>query len=579
MSEFDTDQEFLKIFLEEARDILSDWERNCLALQSDPSQAVCSALFRAAHNLKGSARSVGLAEYGTFIHTAEDVITNIRDGKTEAKPEIVKALLDAQAILLEWRDGLDSDSKCRAPSRTEDIRAKLKAMIGGSASQALDTSAGFGFFEDTLPQVPVYEESAPASFARGSTPGSSPNNQSKSKSSGNDTIRIPATRIDGLMQLIGELSIQQATILHSLKNNSMHEPICHRAVQIAGKLTRELQLQTMALRLIDLSKLFQKLERTARDLALDQKKAIRIELSGSDVELDKNVIERISDALVHMIRNAVDHGIESKEQRGQKPECATLTLAAFQSASGVTIEISDDGAGINHERVLTKAIGMGLARPSDNLSPSKIYEFMFAPGFSTASKVTEVSGRGVGLDVVKRNIDELGGSIDIQSTVGVGTKFSISIPLTVSIVDSLIILSDGFSYVVPIQEISEIIDLRSFTSESQNSESSTISLRDRALTIRPLNTFLTTKSHKKSTTVTVTGNHKPVMVIETEGQKVGFSFDSIVGQQPILIRQLADYISDMPGFTGNTVLANGDPALIVSPKEFARLYFKKKDAA
>jgi two-component system chemotaxis sensor kinase CheA len=283
-----------------------------------------------------------------------------------------------------------------------------------------------------------------------------------------------------------------------------------------------------------------------------------------------------------MIRNAVDHGIESSGDRLEKPSEATISLSAFQTASGVTIQIIDDGRGIDQERVLAKARKIGLIKEHDSLTPAQIYDLMFAPGFSTASSVTEVSGRGVGLDVVKRTIDELGGSIDIESKLGFGTTFSISLPLTVSIVDSLIITASGYSYVVPIQEISEVIDLGAFEAQSKLGGSQTISLRDKALTIRPLHTYLPIRAKgelSKSQPANTNSKSNPVMVIESEGQKVGFSFDQILGQQPILIRQLADYISDIPGFSGNTVLANGDPALIVSPKVFARQFLRQKEGS
>ncbi|MBC7530958.1 MAG: chemotaxis protein CheA [Oligoflexus sp.] len=581
MTNSDIPNEFLAIFLEEALDILSDWERNCLALEVAADDAVCSALFRSAHNLKGSARSVGLAEYGKFIHCAEDLITLIRDGKIKPSSEIVKILLEAQTLLLEWRDKLVEDSRFVPSALVADLSLRLKALSNEPGESPVEASAGFGFFDDeSVPAFALNEFDDSPSF----TPATTSTNKtgrsiSATKAKSNETIRIPAHRIDGLMQLIGELSIQQSTILHSLKHNTMGEPICHKAIHIAAKLTRELQLQTMGLRLVDLSKLFQKLERTARDLATDQKKDIVINLVGADVELDKNVIERISDPLVHMIRNAVDHGIESSSKRGSKSQTATINLSAFQSSSGVTIQISDDGHGIDQERVLTKAKGLGLVKEGQQLIPSKIYELMFAPGFSTASQVTEVSGRGVGLDVVKRTIDELGGSIEIESKLGEGTSFAISLPLTVSIVDSLIIVANGQSYVVPIQEISEVIDLRSFQPESKYAGSQTISLREKALTIKPLHVYLPIKERvdKSQALKQESPSSHPVMVIEADGQKVGFSFDRIVGQQPVLIRQLADYISDVPGFAGNTVLANGDPALIVSPKVFARQYLRQKE--
>ena len=575
MDSGDTENEFLKIFLDEAEDILSDWEKHCLKLQVHNNQETCDALFRSAHNLKGSARSVGLAEFGRFIHCAEDVITQLRDKKKLPDPEIMSALLQSHSLLSSWRESLLRDSKYVPDIAMKSLSAVLLGIINEGGHAEVIQTAGFGFFDDqpaALEAIPRVEVPTLSEMAPGTK---SPEKSVVKKGPSQESIRIPASRIDGLMQLIGELSIQQSTIMHALKNNLMGESLCHKAVHIAGKLTRELQLQTMGLRLTDIGKLFQKLERTARDLAQEQKKDVSIELNGVDVELDKNVIERVSDALVHMVRNAVDHGIEATEERGAKSAQSSLKLNAFQSSSGVTIQIVDDGKGINTERVLAKARSLGIVRADEELSKEKIYDLLFAAGFSTAAKVTEISGRGVGLDVVKRTISDLGGTLEIQSELGKGTTFSISLPLTVSIVDALIIVSNNQSYVVPIQEISEVIDLRSFKKETQHGRSESISLREKSLNIIPIEYYLPLKRSTGAKAKRI-DSPEPVMVIEEHNQKIGFSFDNIIGQQPILIRPLADYISDVPGFAGNTVLANGDPALIISPKAFARIYIEKR---
>ncbi|RZA18350.1 MAG: hypothetical protein EOP10_21220 [Proteobacteria bacterium] len=421
MSENNEPNEFLQVFLEEAVDILSDWERHCLSLQAKNTPETLSALFRAAHNLKGSARSVGLGDFGKFIHKAEDLIVLLRDGRLIPDNTNIRALLDAHSVLSQWRDQLLIDDKYVPHQQIASTEALLIRMAQTEKSDAPIPAAesmpseAFGFFDEE-PAIVLALAPLPAAPAIAASASKAPAARS------NESIRIPAGRIDGLMQLIGELSIQQSTILYGLKNNELHEKTYHKAIHMAAKLTRELQLQTMGLRLTDIGRLFQKLERTARDLAVDQGKSIRIDLQGSDVELDKNVIERVSDALVHMVRNAVDHGIESPADRQNKATEAVIRISAFQSAAGVTIMIEDDGHGIDQARVLKKALTLGLTKEGAKLAPSQIYDFMFAPGFSTAAKVTEVSGRGVGLDVVKRTITDLGGTLDITSELGKGTK-------------------------------------------------------------------------------------------------------------------------------------------------------------
>lgn len=606
------DEQFVAVFLEEAADMLADWERFTVALQRGVDGSKLDALFRSAHNLKGSARSVGLEGFAQLVHEAEDTINLLRDNHGLFKSEFVVTLLLAQQVLVEWREVLLTNYETPEPPRVREVRNQLehlkKAMEGGDMEKA------FGVFNDAVKSASESEnptddsstreplgrdrlddrESSSQDASFGLTQEGSSGNEkekqdkNKGSSSSQEMIRVPAQKIDVLMQIIGELSTQQATITHCLKNNKMNERICANSIHMAGKLTRELQLQTMALRLLDLSRLFVRLERVAMDVAIQQGKKLNVVVTGSEVELDKSVIERITDPLVHMIRNAVDHGIEANGQRpSHKPEAATVSIHATQSASGVQIELVDDGRGIDPDRILAKAREKGLLSGSQKLPIKKIYDLLFLPGFSTAEKITDISGRGVGLDVVKRMVDEIDGTIDIESEVGRGTRFTIVLPTNVSIIDSLVVSASGQYYVVPIQEVAEVIDLRNFSIESQTSRSKTIALRERAVTICPLESFIPDpkSQHQRGSRKVAEAAGKtegarspsPAMIIEIASRKVGFEFEQVIGQQPILIRKLAGYIAGIPGFSGSTVLATGEPAVILSPKVFARQYFNERE--
>ena len=575
MSNDEVNGEFVQIFLEECGDILADWERHCLGLEQSPTPERLSALFRAAHNLKGSARSVGLNEFAKLIHKAEDLITLLRDGHVHPDKNIVAALLSAQSLLLSWSEELRRNTAF-VPVEQRDALEVLLKQLNNKKAEAVTATPAFGMFDEN----PIPPGPASLSFASAKSNSDGAGGGERRENDSHEVIRVPAAKIDTLMQIIGELSTQQSTIMHCLKSGTMGEKICHNAVQIASKLTRELQLQTMGLRLIDLSRLFQRLERAARDVASGQGKDVSIELSGAEVELDKTVIERMTDALTHMVRNAIDHGIEAPDQRGEKPKTAVLRLSAFQTAGGVSIEVSDDGRGIDTKRVLEKAIQKGLATVGKDLPPEKIYDFLFAPGFSTAAAITEVSGRGVGLDVVKRTIDQLGGSLTTSSVLGQGTRFILSLPTSVSIIDSLIILTNGMQYVVPIQEISEVIDMRACTVQTSNSQSRTILLREKAVNVRRLGAHLPlTRDMRKTEAPAAGSNPEPAMIVEVDGQRLGFAVDRVIGQQPIVIRKLGVYVAHIPGFSGSTVLANGEPAIILSPKTFARQYFSMQEVS
>lgn len=590
------DAQFVTTFLEEAGDMLADLERHLLSLNKAVDIGVLDGLFRAAHNLKGSARSVGLDGFAKVIHHAEDIINLMRDNHAFVVPETIAALLAVQARLVEWRESLLADMNAPEPGFVAESKRLLidykDRLVQGSAALPGTPGQAYGIFaeeaakpgplapssEGNLPQsLPVAKETTEAKESK-----KPKSDRNKSSATNQEPIRVPAQKIDVLMQMIGELSTQQATISHCLKTNQMAERICHNAIQIASKLTRELQLQTMALRLVDLSRLFQRLERVAQDVAAEQGKKIQLVIHGSDVELDKSVIDRMTDPLVHMIRNAVDHGIESSGKRPtEKPEAATISLKAAQSASGVLIELTDDGRGIDPEKVLKKAQNLGIVREGDQISLEKIYQLLFAPGFSTAEKITDISGRGVGLDVVKRMVDDLDGTLEIHSELGKGTKFTILLPTNVSIVDSLVVLSSGQHYVIPIQEVAEVIDLRGYTIESQTPRGKTIALRDRAVTVCPLNAFipdpLSLRRPSPSAKPPVSSRPTPAMIVEISDKKVGFEFEQVIGQQPVLIRKLANYMSGIAGFSGSTILATGEPAIILSPKVFARQYLAEKE--
>jgi two-component system chemotaxis sensor kinase CheA len=565
----DLSSEFIEIFLEEAQDLLVEWERICMRMQDGATQADCDALFRSAHNLKGSARSVGLASFAGLIHRAEDVISLVRADLMRCTPQIVKALLDTQSALEEWRVRLQVDTAAPPPALAQGLEQSLLELktTGAStaAAVAAETSA-FGFFDDPVP--------APVTDAAPPRPAEQPGARKRGAGEGHESIRVPSAKIDSLMLLVGELATQQATISHYVKLGQASERICQNAVQIASKLTRELQVQTMGLRLVDLSKLFQRLERTARDLAGAQDKLVSIVLEGSEVELDKSVVERMVDPMVHLVRNAVDHGIEAPEGRGAKPREATLTLRATQLAGEVVIEIIDDGRGMDPEKIFAKARANGLLRDNETLPPERAYDFIFAPGFSTAAVITDVSGRGVGLDVVKQTITTLGGGVSVTSTLGSGTRFAVTLPLNVSIVDSLIVAVEGEHYAVPILEVSEVIDLGAFRTQARTGAASTISLRDRAVTVRRMSAHLPVR--KKA--AQAASEQGPALVVDCDGGFVAFAFDRIVAQQAVVIRNLSPYLENLPGFSGSAILASGEPAIVVSPRALARHVNRRKEA-
>lgn len=582
------DLEFVGVFLQEARDVLADWERHCIDLEKEFTQEKIDALFRAAHNLKGSARSVGLESFASFIHRAEDVITAVRSSSLTFSVPVAQILLAAQSLLLEWLDDLVMDVSFVPTDRVTQLTHDLAAVVSSSSSTSPhaapspaasnDDNAFMGFFDDAPTQIEAPREPTKTAAIKSVAP------KSVNKSS-LETIRIPASKIDALLQLSGEIATQQAIIAHALKVNALQQPGCRNAIQIVTKLTKELQTQTMSLRMQDLSGLFQRLERAAIDVSRTLGKSIQVILSGKDVELDKTVIERIVDPLVHLVRNAVDHGIEGDESRAAtgKPREGRIRIEAKLVPNGASLQISDDGKGIDAQKVLAKAIAKGLMSETEAKETKNPFDLLFLPGFSTAEKVTEVSGRGVGLDVVRRGVEELGGSLNLSSQPGIGSTFDITLPTNLSIIDALIVAVEGEAYVVPVLEIAEVIDITNLDSVSLSKRSNVVKLRERTVPIKKLVSYLsaanTRASVPKSTHEKKDADRLPALVIDVSGSQVAFVFDAILGKQSVVVRKLTGKLQTLPGFIGSTILPSGEPAMILSPREFAEQYFRKVEVA
>lgn len=382
-----------------------------------------------------------------------------------------------------------------------------------------------------------------------------------------ETIRVSLKKLDTVIRLIGELSIQQAIIKNAKETNQFESKQAQDAITLANKGIQDLQTEAMSLRMQPLETFFQRLERVARDVARQQGKAIEVHLRGTDVELDKTVIERIKDPLVHLLRNAVDHGIEDGDARQarNKPKAANITIEALYTAASVSIRISDDGRGLDEEKIFATAKARGLLAADASLSSREIHQLIFMPGFSTASKVTDVSGRGVGMDVVKRSVDELNGSILIETTPGMGTTFQISLPSSLSIVDALIIGLGQSLYAVPIQDIEEVIEIDESLIESTTKRGRVLCHRGEVVPIERLIDYLPIPGSKMLTS-------RAAIIGKIGEKKVAFEVDSIEGQQPIVARNLEGGLAPLPGFSGGTILANGDPAMIIQMPHIVRSF-------
>lgn len=562
----DLAQSFLGIFLDEVEDTLQHWESDCLKLNKGESKAAAlQSVFRHAHNLKGTAKSVGQVAFAEFVHSAEDLITLLMNDKIACTPDTVALLLECQAVLASWGAGLRADPQHVEQTQALAARLKLAASAGGlqplqKLSSVTKAVAGDIFWAD---EVNTQSKAEPGSAAPATgeqvhlaevnvAPGAVPVAE--------DTLRVPVARIDALIRLAGELAIQSAILTNATRNEAPMERQTQQAAALIAKAVSDLQTEALNLRMQSVGGLLQRMERVLRDVSRQLGKEIAIQVSGSEVELDKSVLERMKDPLVHILRNAVDHGVEDKETRvaAGKAAVANISVSAEQTSGSVTLTIRDDGKGLDKEKIFSKAVEKGLIDPSSKLFDADVFSLIFLPGFSTADRVTDVSGRGVGMDVVKRAVDEIGGKISIESSRGKGTTFQINIPSSLSITDVIIVDVESNLYAVPIQDIEEVVHINSLRAETVSGSSMMINLRGKVIPLKKLSMFLSNTESRESVE-----SDRVAIVARSGRDSVALEVDRIFGQQSVVVRKLDGKLQKVPGFSGGTILQNGEPGMIV----------------
>lgn len=386
---------------------------------------------------------------------------------------------------------------------------------------------------------------------------------------GTSSIRVDINKIDTLINMVGELVITQSMLgmigrdLQMSRVEKLHEGLAQ-----LERHTRELQESVMQIRMVPISFSFSRFPRLVHDLSSKLGKKIELKMSGESTEVDKTVIEKIGDPLVHLVRNSLDHGIEKPDERvaAGKPETGTVHLSASHRGGNIVIEIRDDGRGLPRDKILRKAVERGLVKAEDHLSDKDVYDLIFQPGFSTADQISDVSGRGVGMDVVRRNINELGGAIEIESTPGRGSAIIIRLPLTLAILDGQTVRIGQETYIVPLVSIVESIQIKESMLNTVVGRGETFTLRDEYLPIvRMHEVFGIDDYDAKSLTDGI------LVVVEGEGRKCGLFVDDLLGQQQVVIKSLEANYGKVEGISGATILGDGSVALILDIPGLMRL--------
>ena len=530
--DFDREQ-ILPAFLAESEEGLQLVEQRVIAAEADSLDAgSLDDIFRVAHTIKGNAALLEFKELAGFAHVVEDLLDNLRSKQLVTSSDVVSMILGAvdtfRALLLGASEGRD---------RLDPAQDNLKARIARTVADAK--------MHHEL-AVAGEEVSSPVAVA------ASPNQGDRYR-----TLRVEVSKLDKMLNLSGEISIIQGRLRQMIEQSvvTQSKQSVLEMHQESERLHKELQEQIMSTRMVPVEPLFQHLVRAVRDISHSQNKLARLEVAGGEVEVDTRVLEHLRDPLLHMIRNAVDHGIELPERRlaSQKNASGVLRLTACHIAGNIVIQLSDDGAGFNRKRILEKAIAAGLVQDGERLSDAEVLRLVFNSGFSTAAEVTELSGRGVGMDVVKRNIESLRGSIDVQSVEGMGSTFTLRLPLTLAIIEGFSVTSGAETYVIPLESISECLDLPKEYIECETG--GVISLRGEPLPFVRLSDALGARGSSCK--------RQSIIVLQYEGGRAGLAVDELLGESQAIIKPLDRLFQKVPGVSGSTILGDGRVALIL----------------
>jgi two-component system chemotaxis sensor kinase CheA len=568
----DFEQEMKLAYLEEAQALLDESESAFLALDAgDRSAELIDRIFRCAHNFKGSAKTVGFDHLSKFGHAFEDVLTDVKKGALVPDKTVCTVLLKTLDEFKAYVAGLKNDLSYAHD--TAAIIATLQALGAGAAPAATPESQPAAAPAAAGPSLepvsaPTTEPSRPAAVV----PAPVPPKPAPAKAAEEENLKVNRRKLDSVLNLIGELVVHQSMITSHRANETLQSDQSVQTLRYIEKLVHEIQDISMSLRMTPISPLFQKLRRIARDASQELGKTIQFVTEGDHVEVDKTVMDRISDPLVHLVRNAVDHGIETDEERAKsgKAGTSTVTLSAQQQEDRIILTLADNGRGMNAQKLIAKAIEKGILSPSKKLTDQEAYSLIFEPGFSTKEQVTDLSGRGVGMDVVQRAINDLKGSILIKTELGAGTQFVVSLPLSMSILTGMVIGVDRNKYVVPLTHLVETIEYGNFKVETSTAKGRMINVRGEVIPVFSLSSILRPSLARDDAEARKreARRHVPGVITVHNGRKVSFEIDEIYGQQQIVLKNLGHEMRDLKGVVAGAILSSGEPGLVLNLSEF-----------
>lgn len=606
-------KEILNEFLVEAEEMIELLDQRFISLEADPTnRAMLDEIFRAMHSMKGSGGFLGFTRLVDVAHRAENILNKLRQGDMAVTPTVINVVLEAvdvvKLLMANIREsGTDTHVEVVA------ISAKLDNILAGQDSGQTQTSVTppMPTADSAVPTDPAHDAPVPTKLGEiliqeGSvskeqvlealdqqdrklplgeilvqsgvitekTLETALQKQAKPSKGGEDdqTIRVETSRLDSVMNLVGELVLGRNRLMKlggGLEQSYENEPLVRGLTETLAQLnlvTTDLQLAVMKTRMLPIRKVLAKFPRMVRDLSQKLNKQVRLELHGEETELDKSVADEVGDPLVHIVRNAIDHGIElpAERQASGKAMEGLVRIAASQEGNSIVIRIQDDGKGLQVDRIKAKALSRGIASEAElaSMDPRDVLNMVFLPGFSTADKVTDVSGRGVGMDVVRTNIRRINGSVEIDSQVGKGSVITIKLPLTIAIIQALLVEVEQATFAIPLGSVIEAVKITKDDVKTINGRE-VLTLRERVLPLLRL-------SEEFEIPRDSTCDKFYVVVVGMGERHVGVIVDRLRSQEEVVIKSMGDYLSEIKGVAGATITGEGKVVLILDIPELVQ---------
>ena len=569
------DPEMAALFLAEAEDHLAAIEGLALRLEATPTDAtLLNDVFRPFHTIKGNAGALGVVSLQRLAHAVESLLDQARSGARVVGPSDIEIVLRAVDLLNDTLRDLAARLGGQAGTPLEAAQTTLLADIDRLSSSTLISReapggpGSAGRAAHGSGDIATREAGTPGSAMNAAAPAPPPAAGRAGDASGSAgdalapvPVKVDTAKLDALIDAVGELVIVQSIIQADPSLAAIEDERMARNLEQLARITSDLQRSAMSMRMVPIKRTFQRMARLVRDLSRHAGKPVDLVIAGEDTELDRKLVEDIADPLVHMVRNSLDHGIELPDRRLAlgKPVPARLGLRAFHAAGNVVIELSDDGAGLDTARILAIARKRGLVSGDEPLTTPEIHQLIFKPGFSTVQHVTEISGRGVGMDVVRRNIETLRGRVDIQTVRGEGTTFSVKLPLTLAILDGLVLRIGGERYVMPAFSVRESLRPTASQVQAVDGGAHVIDLRGRLLPYARLGDLLGLNPEP------LLPEASTVVVMEDDSRQIALAVDEVLRKQEVVVKALGQTFAEVRGVAGGAILGDGRIGLILDP--------------